>query len=363
VLLLLIDNVGKQITYLITVFSQSPTVVLDELRQLLGDSPGLRVRRIGPRFFIEGGVRDEAEAARVQKIAKLYPGQVESLVTVGAGSAAGDTVNIRVDFYFIEYRKTDGFQAGVGWPSRIGGPGTVTTGIDFDLMSGLNPVTATASIVDQPLPFIDLLAQGGYGKVLKHSTVMTINGNPARFLSGGKQNYITSGLNGGSITAIRYGIDLNVVPRLNPHTGDIELDVKTDIAELMPPAYGDLPAVSDSKLETLVRMRLGQAFVLSGVSTETYQRTRSGLPLLSEIPILGFLFGRQTAAREEVEGALLVIPSALESVPVAAEKMVAEAVRQFKVYDGDMKDLALPGREQPASWKTAPTVGGKQPKP
>ena len=61
-------------------------MVRREITQLLGEMPGIRVRRVGSRFFIEGGVGTEGDAKRIEKIAGLYPGQVESLVVVGQGA-------------------------------------------------------------------------------------------------------------------------------------------------------------------------------------------------------------------------------------------------------------------------------------
>src|SRR5688500_19335992 len=51
---------------------------------------------------------------------------------------------------------------------------------------------ATASIVDQVLPGLDIAATHGWAKVLKHSTVVTSNGSEAKFESGGEQNYFVS---------------------------------------------------------------------------------------------------------------------------------------------------------------------------
>ena len=54
--LLLINRDGSTKTWVINVFKRSPEAVKRELSQLLGEMPGIRVRRVGSRFFIEGGV-------------------------------------------------------------------------------------------------------------------------------------------------------------------------------------------------------------------------------------------------------------------------------------------------------------------
>ncbi|MDD9944387.1 MAG: pilus assembly protein N-terminal domain-containing protein, partial [Myxococcales bacterium] len=74
---------GREVLWKINVFARSVKSVEDELQQLLGESLGIRVRRVGSRFFIEGGVGTAEEIKRIEHIARLYAGQVETLVVVG----------------------------------------------------------------------------------------------------------------------------------------------------------------------------------------------------------------------------------------------------------------------------------------
>src|ERR1700761_1465197 len=62
--LLLIKKDGSELIWKINVFPQPVSVVEAELAELLGDTTGIRVRRVGARFFIEGGVTLEPELQR-----------------------------------------------------------------------------------------------------------------------------------------------------------------------------------------------------------------------------------------------------------------------------------------------------------
>src|SRR6185295_14003284 len=119
---------------------------------------------VGPRFFVEGGVSTEADAKRVALIASLYPGQVESLVVVGSVGQE-HTINVRIDFYFVQYDKSSSYGVGLSWPARFGG-GQINAAHDF-----IAKTTAATLTVDQPLPALDLAQTRGWAKVLKHSTV------------------------------------------------------------------------------------------------------------------------------------------------------------------------------------------------
>ena len=91
--LLLLKNDKTQINYQINVSPRPMQSVERELLQLLEGSTGVRVRRVGARLFIEGGVSTEPELKRIDQIAALFPGQVESLVVLGGAAAENNSTS------------------------------------------------------------------------------------------------------------------------------------------------------------------------------------------------------------------------------------------------------------------------------
>lgn len=336
--LLLIMKDGHQATIVINVFQRSMETIERELRQLLEGTTGIRLRRVGIRFFLEGGVSTEAELTRLERIASLYPEQVESLVVLG-GAAADRNLNVRVDFFFVQFDRTNADQFGVSWPAAIG-PGRGS--FQYDLIAGA-VTTAQASIVDQVLPGLDIAATHGWAKVLKHSTVVTSNGSEANFESGGEQNYFVANNLTANLTQIEFGTRVRALPRFDPQTNELEVHVVAEVMDLTPPvsAGTDLPGRNVSKLEALVKLKLGQSIVLSGIHTRSARKSTTGLPLLSEIPVIGALFGSSGKDEEDVEGAMLVVPSVVDSISRGARDLVDEAARQYEDYSGDIERIEL----------------------
>lgn len=337
--LLLLKNDKTQVNYQINVSPRPMQSVERELLQLLEGTTGVRVRRVGARLFIEGGVSTEPELKRIAQIASLFPGQVESLVVLG-GAAAESKLNIRVDFLFVQFDRTKGYQAGVSWPGKIGGLKLGKFSADVDLLAGA-ATSAQASVVDQPLPGLDVAATKGWAKVLKHSTVITSNGSEATFSSGGEQNYIITTGFAATLTQIRFGTDVKVLPRFDSNSKELRVQLDAEVMDLTPPvATGtDLPGRNVSKLSTAVALKLGQSIVLSGIKSRSQRHSISGLPLLSEIPLLGVLFGSHGDAQEEVEGAIFVVPSVIESIPKGAQEVLDDALHDYQEYTGDMDDV------------------------
>jgi len=344
--LLLIHRDGSQSNWSIRVFRRSPAEVEQEVRQLLQSHPGLSVRRVGRRFFLEGSTASAAELARVERIAELYPQQVESLVVEGVPAPA-QKLNIRVDLFFVQYDKRSGHAFGVDWPGRWGGE-PVHNQASFDLLR--RTTSATASVVDQPLPALDVASHEGWAKVLQQSTVITANGSEATFDSGGEQNFAVSAAQTASIQPIPYGTKVVVLPRLDAQTGQLEVEVTADVAHLVPAASGaGLPGRSVAHLDTTVQMQLGQSLVLSGLRASARRASHTGWPGLASLPLLGVLFGSHQAAAEDVENALLVVPTAVESVSRPAHDLVAAALREFAGHAGEVP--ALDGPRPSERWQ------------
>ncbi len=334
--ILLIKKDGTQTTLAVNVYARSPELVKRELTQLLEGKTGLNVRQIGSRFFIEGGVNTEPEAKQIAQIASLYQGQVESLVTVG-GASVDRKFNVRIDFFFVQYDKRSSYGVGISYPTRIGGE-FIQSNITYDFLAG-STTTATASVVNQPLPGLDLAARKGWAKVMKQSTVIMQNGTEALFDSGGEQNYQqVTGLTA-QIYKIQFGTNVTVLPRYDVTTSDLDVKVQADVADLTPAVTGTpLPGRTTSKLLTNVHLKLGQSLVLSGIKTQTQQRSSTGLPLLSEIPILGVLFGSQSWEKQDVEGAIFIVPSVVEAVSRSTVDLVTVAMKQYEKYSGDIDE-------------------------
>lgn len=343
--LLLIKKNGQEVTWTINVFARSPAIVENELKQLLEGYTGVKVRRVGSRLFIEGSVASENDVKRIQQIASVYGGQVESLVGVGATK---DRTNIRIDFFFVQYTKESGYQLGISYPGRVGGE-VIQSNISWDMISG--QTSAVTNVVNQPLPGLDIASRYGWAKVLKQATVITTNGADAMLDAGGEQNFpIAAGLTG-TLAKITFGTVLNVQPFFDPVSREVEIKVHADVADLLPPGRGTtIPSRNVTKVQTVVHMRLGQSLVLSGFHFENERKSVEGLPLLKDIPILGVLFGSHRFEAQETEGAVFIVPSVVEPSNKPAIDLVNETLRVYEDWSG----TPVTGKPLPSVYDKAP---------
>jgi len=172
--------------------------------------------------------------------------------------------NIRLDFYFVQLQKTEGYRAGVGWPGTIGGTATMVA--TRNITEGTT--SATASIASQVLPRLDLAQESGWAKIRRQATIVVANGERGRFSSGGEMNFRIEGNMSSGVQAIPYGSEIQVQARYDRHTGRIEVRISADVSELTGAGPDGLPGRVLSQVETLVNMEMGECIVLAGLHSE-----------------------------------------------------------------------------------------------
>ena len=117
------------------------------------------------------------------------------------------------------------------------------------------------------------------------------------------------------------------------------MKVNANVSDLTTTGDSPLPGRSTANINTFVHLRLGESLVLSGIKTMSQSHQVTGLPLLSQIPVLGLLFGSHANQEAEVEGAVYIIPSIVESAPKRAHDIVGAAMSSYEQYSGDIDSV------------------------
>jgi len=258
--------------------------------------------------------------------------------------------NIRLDFYFVQFDKSYNHKLGVDWATRYGGG---SLGMFYDLQSA-SFENATAVIQDQALPALDLAQSTGWAKLQRHATLITANGTKANFMGGGEVNIPVQGSLTTGIHKIEFGSTIGVEPRYDSESGRLELQIHADVSDLTGDGGTGAPGRVVSTLDTLVNLELGQSLMLAGLVAHSQLRNHSGLPVLSQIPILGFLFGTHSDVSTDTEDVVFIIPSVLDAVSLDSRARIREALEAYDEYTGELDTLHLrPKNEIPEPKKPA----------
>lgn len=120
----------------------------------------------------------------------------------------------------------------------------------------------------------------------------------------------------GIVTSNQYvdtGIQLAVTPRVNAG-GQITLDLSVELSSVadstqIPGAVPNTPAFNKTTAQSVVTVHSGQTILLGGLIEETAGKGSSGLPFISQIPVVGALFGEQTKQDNRQELVMLITPT------------------------------------------------------
>jgi type II secretory pathway component GspD/PulD (secretin) len=100
---------------------------------------------------------------------------------------------------------------------------------------------------------------------------------------------------------------------------------------------------------------MGQSLVLAGLDARSESWTRSGLPVLSRIPIIGALFGSTSDQKDDSRNLVLIVPTVLDAVTMTSRERIREALGAYEKFDGEL-DATL---QMPKASDTVPRKEAK----
>ena len=266
---------------------------------------------------------------------------------------------VLVEVLLAEVTLSDDLQFGVDWFIRAKGNTILGAQNTNGTLSGANnPITPPTLVTNIPiyngLQLINLsgtevravlraLGQDGKSKIVAAPAIMVLDNEKAEIKVGSRISIQTASQSGvstgtGVLNSYQYletGVLLAVTPRINSG-GMVTLEINQEVsAPGATPAGNPNPDVNTRNAKTSVQVASGEALVLGGLIQENNQRTTSGIPLLSKIPILGAAFGSQKLTRTRTELVMMVTPKIVSDVAQARE-VTEELRRKLPALEGIM---------------------------
>lgn len=157
------------------------------------------------------------------------------------------------------------------------------------------------------------------GKILAMPKVTTLNGNKASLRVSTSQYFPVTTLNQEGLPSTDFrtisdGITIDLTPWVTKH-GDVNLEIQPSIKTAKPPTTSnnvERPGdVSDRAITSNVRLMDGQTLILGGLIDTKENVTRTFVPILGSIPLLGYLFSNKAKTFVTTELVLFVTPRVL----------------------------------------------------
>jgi general secretion pathway protein D len=158
--------------------------------------------------------------------------------------------------------------------------------------------------------------------VLDHQTALLQVGDQVPIPTQQSQSVLTPGAP--IINTIEYrdtGVILTVMPRVNS-SGLVTLDITQEVSDVAQTTSStlDAPTINQRRITTSVIVQDGATVALGGLITNNANRGKSGIPILSDIPILGALFSNTSNAKKRTELLVMLSPKVVRNAQEAFER-------------------------------------------
>ena len=123
------------------------------------------------------------------------------------------------------------------------------------------------------------------------------------------------------------GVILKVTPRVN-QGGNVMMDISQEVSDVASTTSStlDSPTIQLRKINSTVAVHDGETVALGGLIKDSRTRDRNGIPILSDIPLLGNLFRTTENDDTRTELMVLITPHVVDSTQKA--RSVTEELRQ-----------------------------------
>jgi general secretion pathway protein D len=140
------------------------------------------------------------------------------------------------------------------------------------------------------------------------------------------------------VTSFNYeniGVNIDITPRMH-HNDDVSLTLKVEVSSVSGEGFGGLPTFANRFINTVIRLKDGETNMLAGLIRDDERNVFDGVPGLTDLPVIGRLFGRTRKDTQQTDIILTLTP---------------HIVRVLDLHDSDLRPFRL-GREG------APALGG-----
>ncbi|KGM49470.1 type II and III secretion system protein family protein [Pseudooceanicola atlanticus] len=356
--LTLLDAEGRLISNVDVVVSADISEFKERLRQILPNEK-IEVRTANDGIVLSGVVSSSQRLQRALDLAERYaPERVSNLMSVGG------VQQVMLKVRFAEMQRSvsknlaaslaaDGSALGGGLgistgTGRYSNSGSQTSGIGGTLPgsntnSGATLLGFNAGAVQVGI-LLEALETKGVVRTLAEPNLTALSGQEAKFLAGGEYP-VPVAQDGGTVTVEfkPFGVELNFIPRVVDQDL-INLELQAAVSAIDPNNGFELnafriDAFTRRETSTTVEMRDGDSFAIAGLLQDDFRDTKSQVPWLGDIPILGALFRSAEYQREQSE--LVIIVTAHLVTPTRGEAL---ALPTDRVKPPSEKDLFLFGK-------------------
>ncbi len=232
---------------------------------------------------------------------------------------------VALELRVMELTKQEALKIGLDWSLLTGGRLTnfrMNQGNGGDIGQGGH---FSGTYQDNATTQLDVLGQldsiSNRNNLIARPNTLVSDGRSSHLFVGDTIRYIkaiVASANGLTVETgeVEVGVTIDVNARIGAE-GNIALDLKQNFSLLQGftnvPGGGQMPQTSDRTSEMFINMKDGETLALGGLILEQDRKRASGIPILKDLPIIGFLFKRTDNSKDRTEVVFFVTAKVVDN--------------------------------------------------
>jgi type IV pilus assembly protein PilQ len=288
--------------YIAVNYSNAKSEVLPHIQTILTKDRGSASvdERNNQIIITDTAVKIRQAKELVQRIDKVTPQVIIEARVVEVSSSFSKELGIEWDTAF-----------GPGYNSLFDITGSGDMAMNFPASSATSTIGFSFSRLGG-VPFVlnaklNALETNGNGRILSAPKILTLDNKKAMIKQGLEYPYLERDDAGGSSVNFK---DIDLLLEVTPHvTPDDRISMsifitKNDVAGLT----DGVPSIATNEAQTELLVNDGDTLVIGGIIKAAQTEGQSGFPLLSKIPLLGWMFKTQNETDQNNELLIFITP-------------------------------------------------------
>ena len=299
----------------------------------------------GPQYGLGGTqqpgetVTIVAEATSNTLIAVATP-QTLSLIRTTLEQLDRKQSQVLVEVLVVDVTLTKDLALGVEWSlpgiPKLGGVDYNGTFSNSLALSGKTPDFQYALLQGNTSAIIHSLMQETKVDVKSAPKILTLDNQKATVTVGQQVPNVTGSqtTSGGQVIyTYNYntvGTTLEVTPHIN-QDNFVTMTVHQNVSKITSTTYFGAPVLDNRDAVTSVRVKDGETMVLGGIMTDQSLVTENKVPILGDIPLIGFLFNSSQTTKEKTELLIFLTPHIIDNAKDSGETVRSMERRMEKL--------------------------------
>ncbi len=318
-------------------------------------------------LLVDAAPEDFLEVKRLVESLDIMPQQVHISVLI-AEIASGDAETLGVAITALNAPDSVGDNAFAG-ASRLhadsaSGDGILSSisqgvfgeGLTFGIAHGSHLDAAGNIVADYPAIFnLDMIRRNSKVKILSDTSLGAQNNHPAEVAIVDNIGVLESTVSGSgadrdfiqNIKRMDVGVKVNMTPYIIPG-GLVKVELEPSIEAVTDTGGSDqyVPTISKRMVKTTMTVPDGQTIVIAGLTRNDESEIKKKVPLLGDIPLLGWLFRWNSKSATKTNILIFVTPTIMTDVADAVAVRQALEAKSGIVAESLAEELKAPAPEK-----------------